>query len=372
MKKSRVIAFFLGLMISWAAGPVFAQLTDETREQREQTIEDRLDELEDQRNIKERPKTAEDVFEVLKKKAELRLQQRKKDLFLKTKMYAGLTYGYTSNPQGLQHDSEKGDFVVEDNFTFKWVPTFFDRLSGDFGYTYYGQIYSELENINSDDHSLSAGLKYYALRSGKLLIEPVIRYEWLMYPFDSSSGFEQIRPAMRLTYFMNNRWSYGGEYEWSFKSYDKQAARNAVASNTSSHREDSKDSFELWLKRNIATYYSIKLKEKSYFNDSNDEYQDYNDYESHRGFVTLAGSFLRNRKLYISYTADYEFRQYRNRLAVSTARADHIVQHGIYVYYPFTTFFSANYIFNWKGSSSSAAIGELSDISNKIGFTLNF
>ena len=180
---------------------------------------------------------------MLKEKAEIRLKEKRRKQLLQTKVSAGLTYGYQTNPQSLQNDTEKGDFVLEDNASIKWTPTFTPRLSADIGYSFYDQNFSQQESIDSEDHTIGGTLKYYTFKSGKLVLEPSLKYEWLVYPFDNTSSFEQVKSALRFTYYINNLWNYGGEYEYSAKTYDKKAARTPAGSNTVSQREDEKNSF---------------------------------------------------------------------------------------------------------------------------------
>lgn len=371
--KIFVIPFLLSLSVLLLSQiHAFAQTAaDDTREQREAYLEDQKERLQELEDLRQKPRTAEEVLEMLKKRAEEKLKEKRRKMLLKTKISAGATSGFQTNPASVQNETEKGDSVYDENFSFKWVPSLTDRLNADVGYSLYDQNFTQQENIDNENHTISSALKYYALQSGKLLLEPGVKYEWLIYPFDAASSNEQIKSFLKLTYYLNNFWSVGGEYEYSIKEYDKAVGRDTSGTNTISHREDEKNSFEVWIKRVIGKH-SIKLKEKSFINNSNDDYQDYYDYDSHRGYITLTGSFLKDDKLFVSITSDYEFKRYFNRPASTTARKDHIWQHNMYLYYPINKILSLNYSFTFKESTSNAAAGEFTDIANKLGFSLSF
>ena len=182
--KITLFLFVLSSFVLFQRSPALAQLSDEVREHREKMIEERLRDIEEQQILEKKPKTADDVLQMLKEKAEIRLKEKRRKQLLQTKVSAGLTYGYQSNPQSLQNDTEKGDFVLEDNASIKWTPTFTPRLSADIGYSFYDQNFSQQESIDSEDHTIGGTLKYYTFKSGKLVLEPSLKYEWLVYPFD--------------------------------------------------------------------------------------------------------------------------------------------------------------------------------------------
>ena len=176
---------------------------------------------------------------------------------------------------------------------------------------------------------------------------------------------------MKFTHYIAKEWNYGGKYEYSDKVYDKKSARFNNSANLETHREDTRNSIELWVKKFIGKY-SIKLKEKSYINNGNDSYQDYYDYDSHHGYITLSGSFLKDNRLSLSYTADFEKKNYFDRVAVNTAREDRATQHGLSAYYTINKKWTFSYNFTQKQASSNAASGEFIDITNKIGLTADF
>jgi hypothetical protein len=128
---------------------------------------------------------------------------------------------------------------------------------------------------------------------------------------------------------------------------------------------------ELWLKRNIGKL-SLKLRGKGYRNNSNAQYQDYYDYDSLHGYFTLSRTFLKNNKLYLSFTPDFERKIYIERLATGGKRYDHTMQWRLDAYYTLSKFINLSYGISFRDSSSNASDGEFSDMTNQFGINLDF
>ena len=226
--------------------------------------------------------------------------------------------------------------------------------------------------MSNHNHSLNASLKYLPLKNGKLTIEPGAKKEWNIYLADASSGFEQYKAFTKLSYILNQRWSYGGKYEYAYKEYDKKAALDDSGANFNFHRADHKNTVEIWGKRQIGKY-SVKLKEKSYRNNSNSQQTHYDDYDDHDGEISLSGAFLKDNKLFLTFTTDYEIKHYRRRAGDDpVARSDRALQYRLNAYYTLTKNMSLSYTFSVKNNSSNKASGEFSDITNSLGLSLNF
>ncbi len=368
------VELFLFIFIIFVASPsrIFAQVTDDNRDQFEAKQEQQREELDRAHDIQATPKTADEILEMLKKRAEERMIERRRAEFFKTKISTGLTSGYESNPSNVQDTAEKGDAWFEENFSASWIPKFTNYLRGDFGYSLVIKEYSEQEGLNTENHSLNFSLKYLPLKSGKLTLEPGGRQEWNIYPFDSSSSFEQSKGFLKFSYLLNQLWSYGGKYEYAYKIYDKKAAFTDSGANFNFQRADIRNTVESWIKRQFGKY-SIKLKEKSYRNNSNSQLQHYDDYDAHDGEISISAAFLKNSQLYLILSSDYEVKYYKKRAAdTDVARDDRALQYRLNSYYTLNKNWSLSYSFSLKNNNSNKATGEFSDITNSMGLTLNF
>ncbi len=350
----------------------FAQLSsEELLENREAERERRIEDLENLKQIQAAPKTAADVLELLKERAKTKIEEKRKELLRKKKFSVGVTAGYESNP--LNDGNNKGDSYNENSFTFDWTPTFSPTLSGDFGYSLYNRMYFDQNIINSNTHTLSGFLKIIPFKSGKFSIEPGVKKEWSLYPFDESSVFDQWKTYLKYTYTIDQKWSHGGKYDYAYKTYATKNARNLSAADIDGlDKKDYRNTAEWWLKRQIGKY-SLKLKGKSYRNNSNDEYQKYDDYDSHDGELSLSAAFLKDYKLYVIFSSDFEAKHYRKRASDdNVARSDRILQYRLNNYYTINKTLSLNYSFSLKNSNSNKSTGEFSNITNSLGLTINF
>ncbi len=356
------LTFFVAVCLWQRTAYSQTTITDESREQREFKTEDRLESA-------GKPETINVLIEKLKERAALKMKEQRRKLLLKTRTSAGVTYGHEKNPanDGL----EKGDSFMEENFSFAWTPTFHNSVSADVGIRVAKQDYFEQFLISTNDYAVSGSWKFYPFENRKLSIEPGMEYEWLNYPNDSSSSYEQYRSFINFKHFTGKHWQFGGKYEFFEKTYDKKVARNLSQTDLDFHREDFRNTVDLWIKRFVGRY-SLKLKGRMYRNNSNDMYQNYNDYEAIRGYFTIDRTFLRDDKLYVSFSPDYERKYYDYRLAGNEIRQDRILQYNLNLYYtlPHDCTLSASY--NWRDSNSNASTGVFTDETYRLGLSADF
>ncbi len=355
-----------GVFILFSSNLLYAQgLSDTARDQKEAAIEDRRDAA-----LERKPQTAEQILEYLKDRASQIKKERRMKQLLKFKWSAGISLGHEDN--AANDAFQKGDDFEQTDFSFNWQPAFTKDFTGDFGYRYTNQEYFEQDTLTTVDHALNSTFKIYPFDSGKLLLEPGFEYEWLIYPNDVNSEYEQYKTFMGFKLYPSKKWNYGGKYEYSHKIYDKKAARNPAEANLNYPREDFRNSLELWVKRFIGPY-AITLKEKSYRNNSNDEFQKFNDYDDHRFYLTVARSFLKDQKLYVSYTSDYEIKAYVSQKGdEGIGRHDQIIEHKMNAYYTIKKHWTFDYALTYKKSGSNLATGVFKNLTNKIGLTVDF
>ena len=357
-------AFSFSVSNLFSSNLLYAQLSDTARDQKEAAIEDRP------KPGEQEPQTAQQIIEWLKKRAETVKQERRRKELLQFDVSTGVSWGHESNP--ANDALQKSDFFNQGDFSIYWKPKFNNTLSGNFGYRYTEQFYYVQEALSTADYTFSTALKYYPFESGKLLLEPSLEYEWLVYPYDASSSNEQFKSSLNIKHYTTQNWNIGGKYEYSDKIYDKKAARNTDQLNLNFHRRDYRNSLEFWVKRYLGKW-AFTLKEKSFRNNSNEEFQKFYDYDSTRGYFTMARSFLKDDKLYVTHTSDYEVKAYRDRLAdEKISRHDQIIQHKMTMYYTLKEHWTLDYSITYKKSGSNDATGVFKDVTNKLGLTADF
>ena len=359
------VLFLLTFIFLAAVQPAFAQKTDETAQQREFSIEDKMERL-----FKE-DETVEGVLKLLKERAEAKIKEKRRQQLLKTRISASGYAGLESNP--LNDENEKTDVFIEEDFAFNWLPTFNKDFSADIGYRLANQTYMEQTDLSTFDHVWNAILKYYPFDSHLLMLQPGIEYDWLTYPLDETATYEDIRTFTKFKHYVGKEWHYGGKYEHSSKVYSDKLARDINKVDILGEaRSDERNTVELYLQRYLGKKYSAKLRGKVYRNNSNDKYQEYYDYDGYRGYFTLAGSFLKDDKLYVTFTPDFEKKSYHHRVADNTAREDRVTQYKVDMYYTFTKNWELSYLLTRKFSSSNASGGEFDNMTNQVWFTYNF
>lgn len=372
-RVSIILSVFLVLIVTlFPPSSVYAQgsLSDEARAQREFERERRVEEREELREIDRKPKTAEEVLEMLKERAKEIIAERRRKELLKTQISAGTTYIYETNPSSAVKNSLTPDGSFENTFSMSWVPKFSKIWSGNFGYSLTDLNYVGEEGLGTFDHSVNGDLTYLTF-GGKLSLTQNNKHTWLLYPFDAPSSNQEHKHGLSFTHYLTQKWNFGGKYEYSKKDYDKKAARDDNQADLPFHREDWRHTGEVWIKRFLGKY-SLKLKAKFYRNKSNDEYQDFNDYDAHQGEITFAGNPFGWEKLYLSASSEFELKQYFDKVAVSTARDDHVHTSKLNLYYTLNKHAKLNFTFQHKTSSSNAAAGEFSATTYKLGTTITF
>lgn len=356
--------FFLFLLGSGLTiTPSFAQVSEEAKEQKEFSVQDRREVL------LKKPETAEEILKMLKERAEIKIKEKRRALLLKTKFAMGLKGGFESNP--LNDAEEKSDFFVEEEFTANWLPTFNEWLGADLGYRLTNQGYAEQTDLSTFDNDASFSLKYTPFESGEIILQPGGEYEWLNYPLDESATYEDTKGFLKFKHYIGANWNYGGKYEYSYKVYHTKLARDEAKNSLSEiERMDYRNTVELYATKYISKY-SVRLKGKAYKNNSNDLYQNFYDYYSYRGYVTLSGSFMKD-KLYLTFTPDFERKNYLDRAAEDGARADKVLQYKFDAYYTLNKNLELSYNFTNKNSVSNDPSGEFLNITNSLGMTCRF
>lgn len=365
-KKIKVILKILlviGLILVINQVFLYAQTPEEKTEQREAVIKETIEAL-------EKPETAKDIVEKLKERALLKVKEKRRQLLLKTKVSAAVLYGYETNV--TQASDTKGDYYVEEDFSFNWQPTFNRYLGLDIGYWLVNQSYSEQTDSSSMDHALNFTMNLTPFESGRLKLSPGIEYEWLWYNLSKESSYEDTKYFLKFKHYIGKKWNYGGGYEYLEKNYDEKKARNQEKrASPDIVREDTRHTVDLYVTKYLGKY-TLKIKGKAYINFSNDQYQEYYDYDSWKPSLTISRTFLEDDKLYVSFTPSFEHKNYHHRTAVETARYDSVYTYKTSLYYtlkkPFTLTFSNTY----KKVDTNYTAGRYKDITNVIGLTADF
>lgn len=362
--KSKAMLLLCSFLLLLPAAYTYAQVEPEDKlEQRETKIQEAVEAL------KRPPETAKDIIEMLKERALLRIKERRRELLLKTKLSAGIAWGFETNV--TQASDTKGDYYREDNFSLYWQPTFNRYFGLDTGYWLVNQAYTEQTDSSSLDHAVNFTVNLTPFENGRLKLSPGIEYEWLWYPFSSESTYDNLKYFLKLKHYIGKKWNYGGGYEYSEKVYDEKKARDANKTATALSREDTRHTVDLYLTRYLGKF-TFKVKGKFYVNYSNDQYREYYDLYSLKPSISIARTFLKDDKLYVSFNPSFERKNYMHRTAVDTARYDDVTTWQVSAYYSLKKPFTLSYKFTFKEVETNVDIGRYKNITNVIGLNIDF
>lgn len=337
--------------------------TDDSIEQREFTRQDN-EEPESFQKIE----SADSIFEKIKQRAELKIKEHKKELLRKFDINGGISTGHETNPLQQNLDSDD-DYFLEETLQLSWLPTFSKKMAADISYYLYNVNYMDNTDINFISNTLRASLKFYPQK--RMRLESGVKLNSTLFPTNKTADYLKISPFLKFNYIIDKKWNYGGSYEYSAKEYNSRLARDSSEADISGlARQDEQHSVNLFVTRYLKNF-SVRLRARASRNDSNDRFQDYYDYNSYRSYFTIAQSFM-DKKLYLSFTPNFERRNYDKRLAVTTARYDNILQYDFGAYYSINNNLRINYNLTNRMSSSNSSLGEFNDITNSIGMSFQF
>lgn len=309
-----------------------------------------------------------DLIELLKQRALLKLKEKKRKHLLKVNLFSSVASGYETNV--YNDSSNKGDFFSNQFLMLSWEPMFTPQLGLNIRGLSYNQVYSELTDNNYLYSSIDTALRWYPFLDGKLRLEPGAGYETLWYEHSSESSYYNTKYFLNTRNFLSPKWIMDLNFEFSFKEYDAAKARDSNQGAMEYVREDKRYTIDTGLTWYMGGF-SISLQEKVYKNISNDNYQDFNDYDSYKSSLNLGGAFL-DKRLYIALTPNFERKNYKERLAVDTARFDDRYNWRGAIYYTLTKNYTINYKFDYYSLDSNNPAAEYKNIIHQIGVSARF
>ena len=363
-KKNRYLLLLLSaITFVLTSSILYAAETEDVVEQRQSIREERREEL-------KRPERAQDIIEMLKERALLRVKEKRRQRLLKTRLSASVIYGFEGNV--TQASDTKGDHYQEEDFSMYWQPTFNKYLGLDTGYWLVNQSYFEQTDSSSLDHAFNFTVKLTPFENGKLKFSLGGEFEQLWYPLSKESSYTSPKHFLKFTHYIGKKWNYGGGYEYSEKAYDAKMARNQEkAASTDIVREDTRHTVDFFVTRYLGKW-TLQVKGKAYVNFSNDHYQDYYDFESWRPSLSIARSFLEDDKLYVSFSPSYERKNYHERKAVDNTRYDDVYTYKTSIYYTLKKPWSLNFSNTYKKQDTNLDTSRYKNITNTIGLTADF
>jgi len=312
---------------------------------------------------------AKEYVEILKQRAEQQLKEEERKKLLKTRIFAELSFGFDNNVTA--DSSTKGDFFTEKQFFFNWLPTFNKNLGLDANYWLINTTYSEETDLTYLYQGAEAGPVYYPFDNKSLSISPGAGYEWAWYINSKADSYTKFKQYLRFRHYLARNLFYGGEYEHSDRAYNNQNISDINNNELAIKRQDNRHTLDLYLVRYLGDNGYIKLRGKAYINDSNFQFSDFYDYDSLKGFLAMGRTFF-NNKLNVVFTPSFEKRNYKNRVAVDTARYENIMEYNLVTSYSLRKNLNWIYKFNYRKVGSNDPLARYTEVTNSTGVNMVF
>ena len=355
--------FLIGIIaILLLVNPAYAQ---------ENAQEDRLEDfLEEDKGRALTP--AEELIEMLKKRALRKIESERKKQLWATKGTIGLHMAYDNNVNVSA--TRDGDSYFEQYFSFSWIPTFSDYLAAEVGTWYFGDWYFENKDTTLFDNAFNASLKWYPRGDPTFELQPGVERCYAYYIKAEDSTYVEDKAFLKFKHRFWKRWSQDGKYEYSFKEYDTKHPRTGPGSTTyvmGSVLEKNRHTVEYNLGFPLGKN-NLKLKNKAYVETSNDGYQDYYDVYSHKVTGEVGRSLT--KKLYSKFSSAYERKNYRGRQVAeySVAEYDDVYTNKIDFYYTLKKGWTLSCTIQHKKSDSNNAVSDYDSMSYKTGVYISF
>lgn len=342
--------------------------------QTEDTIEDRVAE----RIAEEKGRAltpAEELVEMLKQRAMRKVEEERRKQLLTTKGTIGLHIGRDNN---VNTDTvRRGDFYLEQYFSFSWVPAFSDYLGAEVGTWYYSDWYFSNKDTTIIDHALNSSLKLYPWGNPNLELQPGCEKVFAYYPYAETSTYDENKLFLKFKHRFWNKWTQDGKYEYSFKEYDKKhprlgASGAAYPTQIGMALEKIRHTVEYNFAFPFLSNSNFKIKQAAYNETSNEAYMDYYHVYSYKLTGELGRSLT--KKLYAKLSTAFERKNYYERTVpvYNVGGYEDIYTHKGMLYYTLKKNWTLSYTLTAKKSDSNYSIYDYDTMSHVAGIYISF
>ncbi|GEM_PF-6149840 len=273
----------------------------------------------------------------------------------------------------------KGDYSLEEDFTFTLSPNITDTLSYSLSYFLRNTHYAEQKD--NDTFNNGAGVTFRWKPTKKIRWDVVsYEYELNQYPKNESSTFKDNRITTKLKHTINQNLYHEISYAASLRYYTKRKMRQDPTGTRVPHpetlREDQRHTLSYTLGGTPHWKFlegvNWKIKQDFYTHWSNESYQDYYDADDYKIKPSISKKW--NNKISTNLAASYERKNYdsRNVDVVRRAQYDDIYEYSGNVYYTLTKEITLAYTLKYKYLDSKDPGSEYSNLTNQIATYVSF
>lgn len=273
----------------------------------------------------------------------------------------------------------KGDYSLEEDFTFTLSPSITNTLSYSLSYFLRNIHYAEQKDNDTFNNGAGVTLRW---KPTKKIRWDVVGYEYELdqYPKNEASTFKDNRITTKLKHTINQNFYHEISYAASIRYYTKRKMREDPAGTRVPHPETLREDQRHTLSYTIggALHWKFlegvnwKVKQDFYTHWSNESYQDYYDVGDYKIKPSLSKQW--NKKISTNLAASYERKNYqsRNVTGVSRAQYDDVYEYSGNVYYTLTKEITLAYTLKYKYLDSNDPGSEYSNLTNQIAMYVSF
>lgn len=224
----------------------------------------------------------------------------------------GIIQGVDSNP--LLDSTHKADSYTEEDvdihFMYPLLHSSDGELRSKFGANCVNMNYYEINDVNIFDVTADVGVEYEIF--DKITLALGYLFDSMYFPHDKNGGFFGNQMNLGISQKLTDRSYHKLNYQLLFKDFMNRKYRLGNGTLASKVRRDVRNVIEYELGYYLTDKTKLKVSEKFYINESNDQYYDYYSYLNNRiGFSVVQNMF---KKLYNITGFYYQRRNYDSRI----------------------------------------------------------
>ena len=225
---------------------------------------------------------------------------------------AGIIQGVDSNP--LLDSTHKADSYTEEDvdlhFRYPLLRSSDGELRSKFGGNLVNMNYYNINDVNIFDITADVGLEYEIF--DKITFALGYLFDSMYFPHDKNGGFFGNQMNLGIAQNLTDRSYHKLNYQLLIKDFMDRKYRLGNGTLASKVRKDARNVIEYELGYYLTDKTKLKVTDKFYINNSNDQYFDYYDYINNRVGVSVVQHIFKN--LYNITGFYYQRRNYDSRI----------------------------------------------------------
>ena len=282
-------------------------------------------------------------------------------------LYAGAVEGYDNNV--FLNPARKGDLFDQAMLDVVAKYRITDNLNFKSSYNITSITYHEFTTLSMLNNDLAVSFEYYPTKNIK--IESGYDLYLADYLNNKEADVDSNGPFALVKYFINKNSYIGARYSFGQYQYERNI-RDASNNTSSIEREDHRHAVTAEGGTYIGDLF-LKVKNRYYFNESNDGYMDFYDYQANKTMAYASYPII--DKLSLNLKAGYKRKEYKSRtITTDSTKEEHddLLLLGVGLYYELNKNLYLNANCNYRQNYSNDPIQEYSGTVSSVGISYTF